>query len=644
MSDGPDWIPDESDEQEHDDEEMDLNWIGVGDGEEEEADNAEADGENGGRQSADSQRGNEQQGTEPDAGRSVDRGQSPDSGDGLSWVGEADEQNDGESGFGDSGGFEKADVIEDADGFEKSDDGEGGTVPFEPEATQETDGDTSADGQQRESATEESATGESAAQREEGATTGDTAPSLFSDGPEIEDPTTPTVVSRGSGIGRWRVWLGGALTLTGLGLLYGSPLLLAAAVIPLAYVGFGALSALPESVTLAVERQFDARQITPGDPVEVALTVRNDGESVLTDVRVLDGVPEELAVVEGSPRASLSLRPGGEATLRYSVVAKRGEFQFEQPRVRIRSLAGTDAVSLSMPVDGEDELSCTSPATTVPLDRASPLRVGGATSATGGEGLEFHSTREYRHGDPQSRVNWRQFAKRGELVTTLFREERSGRAVVLLDVRPPTRRSATPAYPTGAEFAAYTAEVAVEHLSAAGTEVSLAVLGTSPDSVGTPVSTAGDAIWVGNADGGDGAERARTVLSAAAEAARQRVPRRDADAGYQGQPPAGTSEAAASLAARCPPKAHVVLVSPFADAAPLAYARRFAVEGNAVTVVAPDHTDDGTLGGRTEAIHRDLRLRTVKPLCSAVVDWPADQPLTLAVARALGPRSGGGGQ
>ncbi|MFB6242607.1 MAG: DUF58 domain-containing protein, partial [Halobaculum sp.] len=450
---------------------------------------------------------------------------------------------------------------------------------------------------------------------------------------------SPTVVSRQDTGSRWTVWLGGALGLTGLGLSYGSPLLIAAAVVPLAYVGYGALSALPSSVDLRLERSVQDSQTTPGDPVSVTLSVTNAGDAVLTDLRVVDGVPGELAVGEGSPRAAVALRPGETATVEYEVIAKRGSFGFDDARVRVRSMAGAAAASLSVPVAGVSEVSCTAPAAAVPVERAAPLRVGTATADSGGEGLEFYSTREYRPGDPRSRINWRQFAKRGELVTTEFREERAGRAVVLVDVRPPTRRSATAAFPTGAEFAAYTAEVAVDRLAADGDELSLAVLGLDTERVSMPVETVGEAVWVDSAHAGDGKRRARATLEAAAEAARERVPDPHETPGFDSHPPRGADAAAATLAARAPADAHVILVSPFADTTPSAYARRFAVEGSAVTVVAPDHTASETLGGRTATLHRDLRLRSVEPFCRAVVDWPADQPLGLAVARALSVRS-----
>lgn len=451
----------------------------------------------------------------------------------------------------------------------------------------------------------------------------------------------PTVVSRERLGSRWRVWLGGALGLVGLGLAYGAPSAVAAAVVPLAYVAYAAVSALPATASLRAERAVADRQITPGDAVPVTLTVENDGDAVLTDVRVVDGVPEELGVVGGSPRAALSLRPGETATLRYEVVARRGSYPFDSARVRLRSLAGSDAATLSVPVGGDDAVGCTAPAATVSVSRAAPLGVGAATADTGGEGLEFHSTRAYRHGDPRSRINWRQYAKRRRLVTTEFREERAGRAVVLLDVRPPTRRSAAAAYPTGAEYAAYAAEAAVARLRADGDEVSLAVLGLSPDAVSVPVATAGEAVWVRRADGADGRRRTRETLAAAAAVAGDRTRESPGEGGYGGDTPRGTDTAAASLVARCPDGAEVVVVSPFPDAVPTAYARRFAVAGHAVSVIAPDNTGGDSLGGRTASVARRLRLRDARPLCRTVVDWPGDRPLGLAVVRAL---AGGGGR
>jgi uncharacterized protein (DUF58 family) len=458
---------------------------------------------------------------------------------------------------------------------------------------------------------------------------------------DSDDPdTSVTLRSADDYRARWRGWLGGTLGLAGLGLLYGSPAVLAGAVVPLAYVTYAAVSALPATVSLRTRRRVLADQITPGDTVTVRLTVENTGRSVLPDLRVVDGVPETLGVVDGSPRAAVSLRPGETATLSYAVTARRGRYEFDDPQVRIRSLAGSSAATLSAPAAGATAVETSPPATTVGVDRAAPLRVGQATADSGGEGLEFHSTREYRSGDPRSRVNWRQFAKRRELVTTQFREERAGRAVVVVDVRPPTRRSGTAATPTGGTYAAYAAEAAVERLRADGDDVSLAVLGIDPTEVSTPVATVGDAVWVGNV--ADNRQRTRVVFEAASEAASERRSMARDTSVYDRTPAGGTDTAAATLVARCPADAQVILVSPFPDATPAAYARRFRVGGYAVAAVAPDHT--GGVGGkglgrRAAAVGRQLRLRDIRPLCRTVIDWPGDRPLGLAVARAI---DGGG--
>ncbi len=438
----------------------------------------------------------------------------------------------------------------------------------------------------------------------------------------------------------WRGWLGGTLGLAGLGLLYGSPAVLAGAVVPLAYVTYAAVSALPTTVSLQIRRRVVADQITPGDTVPVRLTVENTGRSVLPDLRVVDGVPETLGVADGSPRAAVSLRPGETATLSYAVTARRGRYGFDEPRVRVRSLAGSSAATLSVPATGAAAVETSPPATAVAVDRAAPLRVGQATADSGGEGLEFHSTREYRPGDPRSRVDWRQFAKRRELVTTQFREERAGRAVVVVDVRPPTRRSGTAAAPTGGTYAAYAAEAAVERLRADGDDVSLAVLGVDDREVSTPVATAGDAVWIDDVTANR--RRTRAVFAAASAAAGNRETVSRNTGVYDQTPPRGTDAAAATLVARCPADAQVILVSPFPDAVPAVYARRFRVAGYAVAAVAPDHT--GGLGGeglgrRAAAIGRRLHLREVRPLCRTVIDWPGDRPLGLAVARAI---DGGG--
>ena len=439
---------------------------------------------------------------------------------------------------------------------------------------------------------------------------------------------------------RWSSWLAGVLVLVGLGIAYGSPTVVATAVVPLTYVLYGAASGTPRLAGVRVERTVRDDRATPGDPVTVETTVHAPPDATLPDLRVLDGVPAELAVTDGTPRAATPLRPGGSVTVRYTLTAQRGEYGFDPVRLRARSTAGSAVGTTDVTAAGDQTLTCVPPGATVPVTRPAPRSAGTAPTDSGGEGLEFYSTREYRRGDPISRIDWRSYAKRGELVTTTYREERRARAVVVCDVRPPTRRSPAPGSPTGAGLTAYTAETAVAHLRAAGHEVGLVVLGLDPETVELAVPTVGDAVWLPQAGGtgGTAASRTRAVFDAASEAGRQRTRE---SVGAVGEPADGDRASAGQIAAAVPDGAHAVVVSPFTDATPLAYVRRLAVGGEEVTVVSPDATGD-SLGGRTAGIDRQLRLSRAESACAAVIDWPADRSLALAVAQAVGPGSKGG--
>lgn len=451
-----------------------------------------------------------------------------------------------------------------------------------------------------------------------------------------------TLRNRVRQVAPWSVWLVGGFFLLGMGLFYAEATLLAGAVVPFAYVGYAALSTLPNDLSIEVERAVDDHRLTPGDPVEITVSVTNTGDSVLTDLRIVDGVPEELAVTGGSPRGSVALRPGSTASFTYTVIAKRGDFGFGDATLLARSLLGTDTVALAVTVTGTDSVDCTDPAALAGLNQATRLRTGTTQSNQGGEGLEFHSTREYRPGDAQNRVNWRKYAKTGDLVTTEFRQERAAREVVLLDVRPPTRRSAAPTHPTGAEYAAYAAEAAVERYRAMGHQVSLAVLGVDADDVSVPVREARGAVWVENATTEAGRQAADVVFETAAAVAAERT----AAARNHRETLAETDSAidandrtVSALVARFPERAELLVVSPLADRTPLAYAKRAAVVGNAPTLLSPDPTGEGTAGGQLVGARREVRLREARGVCERVINWPAERSLS-AVAAAVD----GGGQ
>lgn len=449
---------------------------------------------------------------------------------------------------------------------------------------------------------------------------------------------------------RWRPGAAAAAGLVALGLLYASPPLLAAAVIPLGYVCYGALSAVP-AAAVRVERSFGNTTPPPSDRVTVALTATNDSEATLADVRIVDGVPDDLAVVSGSPRGCGSLRPGESLTVRYEVTTRRGDFEFADPVVRLRSFSAGRVVTETAPATGESVLSSLDPVSAPPVGSTTLARAGTYPTDSGGEGLEFHSTREYRPGDSISRIHWRRFGKTGDLTTVSFREERAVRVVVVVDARPPGRRRPAPGTPTAASLTGYAAERFYETLRDAGVTTGVAAFGVDGADPSVPTGP-GPVPWVGGGhesatalartlfgavqrvaddpttadvgpSGSDGtgpqaaaggavaprperqaeptAAHDSTTAGEEAEAATRETPTEPADAtgsdSTERPAPDGGADDVEFLLSQFPPNAHVLFASPVADDWPVEFVRRVRRRGYPVTVFSPGVTAEAGNAG-----------------------------------------------
>ena len=472
---------------------------------------------------------------------------------------------------------------------------------------------------------------------------------------------------------RWNVGLVGTLALTGFGLLYASRTLLVAAAIPLTYVLYGVVSGLPASAEVAVRRSFDQPDPRPGEAVTVTVTIENTGDSVLSDLRVIDGVPDELAVTDGSPRAALSVPPGGTATLEYTVVAKRGQYDFGEPAVRLRSLAATETETLTVDADGDVTLSCANTVEHAPIRDAALPRAGTLPTDTGGSGLEFYATRQYQAGDPMNRVDWRHYAKTGEFVTVQYRQEQSIRTVLLVDARPVGRITPRAGYPTGAELCAYAGERLYDTLSDAGIATTVTAVGVDDGALDGLVGPDG-LPWVDPEERGHAA-RAKRVLSElqdiadqnaaphtlgdvggrerAAPTTRERRRRPEATAetetasgGTDGQsadrevattPRAdgGPDERIQRVLARLPPNAQVVVCSPVVDGWPADLVRSLAVRGYPQVLVSPDVTGGDSVGQTILGVRRRLHLRDAELAGATTVSWDLDQPIDYALRESL---------
>ncbi|MFB6103516.1 MAG: DUF58 domain-containing protein [Halobacteriaceae archaeon] len=410
---------------------------------------------------------------------------------------------------------------------------------------------------------------------------------------------------------RWTGVTALAFIAAGIGILLGQPITLLVSAAGVAYAAYAQPMRAPEA-TVAIDRSLSATDPDPGEEVTVTVTVTNVGDQLLPDLRVVDGVPDALRVVDGSPRRADTLRPGATTSMTYDLEASRGVHEWGETTVITRNWSGT--AERESGLSTADAIRCI-PSLERDLDEF-PLRkqtvehAGRVTTDSGGAGIEFHATREYQHGDPMHRIDWKRTAKTGEFTTIQFREERAATVALVVD----TRRDA---YVSDREDVS-----AVEHSIRGARTLAPALMGAG-NSVGVaafgPVWT-----WLNPSLGRDHRARLRETLAtgdgfAPLPSGDRYLPR----------------QTIRRLRNHLPGDAQVIFFSPVADDYLVTTLRRIEAYGHDVTLVSPDVTDTTTHGGLVATMERSERLRAVRRAGIRVVDWDPDTPLRLAVQDAI---------
>lgn len=429
---------------------------------------------------------------------------------------------------------------------------------------------------------------------------------------------------------RWRGIVAVALFVGGVGVVAARPLVLLLGVVGAAFAAYPHLTTAP-AVSLDIDRRFDEESPDDGDAVDVTVRIQNTGSGTLTDLRIVDGVPPMLRVTEGTPRHAAVLRPGNTTEFSYTVEAERGRHRFEPATVLARDVAGTREVETT--VDSETELACTESVPEVPLRQQTERHSGRIMTDQGGSGIEFHQTREYRHGDPMSRIDWKRHAKTGELTTIEFREERTASVVLLVDASADAYRARRA-----------DEQNAVAH-SLAGAEQMLSALSNTRNFVGV-AGVGREFAWLAPGTGPEHDDAAKSLL--ATSPTFSTVPPSE-DAGSDGDEEGGENEddggrgdaewnlpgQHAELQRRLGSNAQVVLLSPLTDPEVVTMALGLEANGTRVTVVSPDVTNGETVGGRLATTERDNRIRSLRESGVPVVDWdPETEKLGTELLRA----------
>lgn len=429
-----------------------------------------------------------------------------------------------------------------------------------------------------------------------------------------------------------------ALLLTAAGMITGTYTLILAAAIPLLFVLAAAVSSTPTiAETVHVSRELTPETPSPGESMTVTLTVENTGTTAIPDLRAIDGVPAELGVSDGSPRAGGALAAGDHLTMTYSISADRGHYSFAPVTLKARSTNGTRLAETTKTADGADSVVCRVTIEDIPAQQTTAY-AGQLATDSGGPGVEFHATREYRPGDPVKRVDWRSYAKTGELATIEFREQHAAHTAVLIDSRRVAHTAADDRSPTGATMSAYAATVALEVLISEGHEVSLGALG-----VADPETDQHPPAWAAAAEGRSFVPHATAICNAAATGTRGGA----AGTSASNEPTAadGTAAETVSMAdggltwdrtrSLVPAGAQVVLCSPMADEPITELVESLRADGHEVMILSPAPTSP-TIGGRIAELQRGVRLESVRLLGATVVDWDSQEMLRNALTRLTG--------
>lgn len=434
---------------------------------------------------------------------------------------------------------------------------------------------------------------------------------MLADGDGTVDPesvvATMTAAEVGSReTGHWRGIAAITFAAVGIGVLARSSAVLLAAIVGLGYAAY-ARSGTPPEPQLAVERELADTEPGPRETVDVTVTVTNEGDRALPDLRLIDGVAPALPVTDGVARRATGLRSGESVQLTYTVEARRGIHEFGPLLAITRDLPG--AHERTDLVEAPGRLTCVPhlrPVARVPLHPEAARAAGRVSTDAGGEGVEFYGVREYRRGDPPARVDWNRRARTGELTTIDLREERAATVVVVVDGRPAAHLAPSPDEQSAIDRDVEAAGRLAASLLDGGNRVGVAAFGA-------------DDCWLSPGIGRDHRAALRELLATHPALASSGESAGDA-VGWQRR-----------LRRRLPNGAQVIVCSPLPDGAAALFARSLDAHGYPVTVVSPDPTISRTAVQRLARLDRRFRIIDLRSAGVRVVDWAWDVSLAAAL-------------
>ena len=210
-------------------------------------------------------------------------------------------------------------------------------------------------------------------------------------------------------------------------------------IVGLTFISFLAINGWVEGHSdLEIKRDVSAVNVYKGDDINVVLTVTNKSYRRTQQLEVFDNVPHEMKMRKGINLMRMNLGPGHTATIRYSVRCPlRGHYTIGPTSIRYRntfnlfvsetSVGDRSDITVFPQVRDVEEALIRSD---VPK-----MYTGATTLKTPGQGMEFYALREYFPGDSFRSINWKAFARTGELMVNEKTRDAVTDVFIILDTR-----------------------------------------------------------------------------------------------------------------------------------------------------------------------------------------------------------------
>ncbi|MEM3341460.1 MAG: DUF58 domain-containing protein [Thermoplasmata archaeon] len=231
------------------------------------------------------------------------------------------------------------------------------------------------------------------------------------------------------------VFLSAGLAMATLGLILASFLLL---VWGLFFVVFVLVNSFYMKIAkLAVKREISSDKLFEDAEADVTLTVENKG-SATGELELRDTLPRQMYIKYGNNYTVLALEEGEVVNLRYTFLSPiRGLYEIGPVSIRQGDPFGLfyrethlpirDTITIFPRIEHVRDVAV--------MSKVPKMYPGAVRLRQPGQGSEFYALREYFHGDEFKNINWKAFARSGELMINEREREVVSDITIIVDSR-----------------------------------------------------------------------------------------------------------------------------------------------------------------------------------------------------------------